>query len=47
MRFLACGDPVARELLARFRRFEVECPESRSCEVCHGHCLVDELGRAM
>lgn len=43
MRFLTSGDPAARELLARFQRFDKECPESRTCNVCKGHCLVDEL----
>jgi Mn-dependent DtxR family transcriptional regulator len=47
MRFLTSGDPVATELLARFRRFDQQCPESRTCEVCKGHCLVDELERAI
>jgi Mn-dependent DtxR family transcriptional regulator len=47
MRFLTSGDPVAMELLARFRRFGTTCPESRTCEVCQGHCLADELQRAM
>lgn len=47
MRFLTSGDAVAIQLLARFRCFDQACPESRTCEVCQGHCLVDELGRAI
>ena len=47
MRFLTSADPIAEELLARFRRFGPVCPESRTCEVCRGHCLADELQRAM
>ncbi|HWK09314.1 MAG TPA: metal-dependent transcriptional regulator [Vicinamibacterales bacterium] len=47
MRFLTSGDAVAKQLLARFRRFEEECPESRNCNVCQGHCLIDELGHAV
>lgn len=46
MRFLTSGDPVARKLLERFRNSQSECPESRTCEVCKGHCLIDELERA-
>jgi Mn-dependent DtxR family transcriptional regulator len=47
MRFLASDDAVATKALARFRRFEQACPESRTCDVCQGHCLVDELSRAI
>lgn len=47
MRFLASGDSVAKNVLARFRRSHNECPESRTCDVCEGHCLFDELQRAI
>lgn len=47
MRFLTSGDPAASELLERFRRFDEACPASRTCEVCKGHCLVEELERAI
>ena len=48
MRFLTSGDPVAAQLLARFRRFEQACPESRTCDVCQGqHCLIDDLRHAV
>lgn len=43
MRFLASGDPVATEFLERFRNVHGECPANRTCDVCNGHCLVDEL----
>ena len=46
VRFLT-GDPVAKDCLKRFRGADGNCPESRSCEVCKGHCLVDELERAI
>jgi DtxR family transcriptional regulator, Mn-dependent transcriptional regulator len=47
MRFLTSGDAAATQALARFRRFEQECPETRTCEVCQGHCLAHELGHAI
>src|SRR5262249_14863677 len=47
MRFLMSNDAAAAELLARFRRFAPECPEDRTCGICHGHCLADELDRAV
>lgn len=43
MRFVTSDDPI----LARFRKFERECPESRTCAVCEGRCLMDELDRAI
>ena len=47
MRFLTSGDPATSKVLARFRRFAQDCPESRTCDVCQGHCLIDELDRAI
>lgn len=47
MRFVTSGDPVAAEFLERFRSVHGECPENRTCDVCKGHCLVDELERAI
>ncbi len=47
MRFLGSGDPVATEFLERFRGVRGECPDNRTCDVCKGHCLVDELERAI
>ena len=43
LQFLTSGAPVSRQLLKQFRTFEDCCPASRTCEVCKGHCLVDEL----
>jgi Mn-dependent DtxR family transcriptional regulator len=47
MRFLTSGGAVAKECLERFRSTHGECPETRTCDVCKGHCLVDELERAI
>ena len=47
MRFMTSGDRAAADLLARFRRFEQKCPDSGSCDVCQGHCLIHELGHAV
>lgn len=47
MRFLTSGDPAASEILERFRAFDDECPESRTCDVCKGHCLADGLEPAV
>jgi DtxR family Mn-dependent transcriptional regulator len=43
LRFLTSGAPGTQDLLARFHRFHGECPKSRTCDVCKGHCLMDEL----
>ncbi len=47
MRFLTSGDPVATAFLERSRGIHGDCPENRTCDVCKGHCLVDELDRAI
>jgi len=47
LRFLTSGDAVARDLVGRFRRFHGDCPKSRTCDMCKGHCLMDELKRAI
>ena len=47
LRFLTFGAPAATDLIARFQRFHGDCPKSRTCDVCKGHCLVDELERAI
>jgi len=47
MRFLTSGDPTAERILEQFRKFPEQCPESKTCEVCKGHCLVEELDRAL
>ena len=46
MRFLVSEDPLAKQVLARFKSFHDQCPESRTCDVCHGHCLIEELQHA-
>jgi hypothetical protein len=43
LQFLTSGAPVSRQLVKQFRAFEAACPVSRTCEVCNGHCLIDEL----
>jgi Mn-dependent DtxR family transcriptional regulator len=43
LQFLTSGAPVSRQLVKQFRAFQAACPESRSCDVCKGHCLIDEL----
>jgi DtxR family Mn-dependent transcriptional regulator len=46
-RLLTSGDPVAHAFLERFRSTPGECPDDRTCDVCKGHCFVDELKRAI
>jgi DtxR family transcriptional regulator, Mn-dependent transcriptional regulator len=46
MRFLG-SDPSRKKMLARFRTFDRECPDSRVCELCQGRCLMDGLDRAI
>ncbi len=46
MRFLVSEDPLAKQVLARFKSFHDQCPDSKTCEVCHGHCLIEELQHA-
>jgi Mn-dependent DtxR family transcriptional regulator len=43
LQFLTSGAPVSRQLVKQFRAFQSTCPESRTCDVCKGHCLIDEL----
>jgi DtxR family Mn-dependent transcriptional regulator len=45
MRFLVSEDPLARQVLERFRNFHDHCPDSKTCEVCKGHCLIEELAQ--
>ncbi|NUR53131.1 MAG: metal-dependent transcriptional regulator [Acidobacteria bacterium] len=47
LQFLTSGAPVSRQLLKQFRAFHAVCPESRTCEVCNGQCLIDELKHAI
>lgn len=47
LQFLTPGAPVSRQLLKQFRAFQTACPESRTCDICKDHCLIDELKRAI
>jgi hypothetical protein len=47
MQFLTSGTPSSRQLLKQFRASHAECPKSRTCSVCNGHCLIDELKHAI
>ena len=47
LQFLTSGAPVSRQLLKQFRAFQGICPESRTCDLCKGQCLIDELKRAI
>lgn len=47
LRFVTSGTPAATDMVERFRRFHGDCPKSRTCDVCKGHCLMDELKRAI
>ncbi|MCR4375771.1 MAG: metal-dependent transcriptional regulator [Acidobacteria bacterium] len=47
LRFLTSETRATRDLAARFRRFHGDCPKSRTCDVCKGQCLMDELKRAI
>jgi Mn-dependent DtxR family transcriptional regulator len=46
LQFLTMGSPAARQVLKQFRATQTSCPPSRTCAVCHGHCLIDELKHA-
>jgi DtxR family transcriptional regulator, Mn-dependent transcriptional regulator len=41
-RFLTSADPLAREVLKRFRRFQDKCPEPKTCPLCQSRCLVEK-----
>jgi DtxR family transcriptional regulator, Mn-dependent transcriptional regulator len=43
LQFLTSDAPASRQLVKHFRAFQATCPESRTCSVCNGHCLIDEL----
>jgi DtxR family transcriptional regulator, Mn-dependent transcriptional regulator len=47
LRFLSSAAPATKDVIARFQRFHGECPKSRTCDVCKGHCLIDELKHAI
>jgi DtxR family transcriptional regulator, Mn-dependent transcriptional regulator len=46
LRFLASGAKM-KDLIARFQQSHHACPKSRTCSVCKGQCLMDELKRAI
>jgi DtxR family Mn-dependent transcriptional regulator len=43
LQFLNSGSPASRQLLKQFRSSRALCPKSRTCDVCKGQCLIDEL----
>jgi Mn-dependent DtxR family transcriptional regulator len=43
LQFLTSKSPAGRQLLEQFRKSQPTCPNSRTCAVCLGHCLRDEL----
>jgi len=47
LRFLTSRGPEGEALLGRFRRSHEACPTSRTCELCQGQCVLDELAEAM
>lgn len=47
VRFLNSGQSSTRALRGAFRRFRSKCPDSRTCDLCHGQCPMDELKRAI
>ena len=47
VRFLTASTPASRDLIGRFRGFRAECPKSRTCDICKGSCLMDQLERAI
>lgn len=46
LRFLLSDDPAAVDAMKRFRQFKKECPESKTCPLCNGQCLIEELAAA-
>lgn len=47
LQVLASGAPASRQLLKQLRAARPLCPASRTCDVCKGHCLIDELRYAI
>jgi DtxR family Mn-dependent transcriptional regulator len=43
---LTAGPPASRRLLKQFREAQPSCPASRTCQVCKGHCLIEEIKHA-
>jgi DtxR family transcriptional regulator, Mn-dependent transcriptional regulator len=46
LRFLETKDPGVRPLLERFKDFKAQCPGDKTCSICKGHCLLDDLTHA-
>lgn len=46
LRFLLSDDAAAVDAMKRFRQFKKECPESKTCPICNGQCLMEELAAA-
>lgn len=40
---LTTGTPASRKVLKEFRDAQPTCPTGRTCQVCRGHCLIEEL----
>jgi DtxR family transcriptional regulator, Mn-dependent transcriptional regulator len=47
LRFVASDAPATKDFVGRFRRFRGGCPKNRTCDMCKGQCLMDELKRAI
>lgn len=43
LQFLTSTSPAGRQALKEFRDAQPTCPTSRTCTVCKGHCLSEEL----
>lgn len=43
---LTMGTPASRQILKRFHEAQPTCPTSRTCVVCKGQCLIEELKHA-
>lgn len=46
LHFLLSDDPAAVGAMKRFRQFEKNCPESKTCPICNSPCLTEELAAA-
>ncbi len=45
IRFLMSEQPLAQEFLAKFAQYPATCPDTETCPVCDGHCLMEEFER--
>lgn len=43
LQILKAGTPASRHVLKQSRAAQPSCPASRTCAVCGGHCLIEEL----